>query len=58
VRPSTLALHVNTVQAYCDDALLLDHDDRTFTGGYLGLWTKADSVTEFADLVITGTPAK
>jgi len=40
-----------TVQAYFDDALLL-------TGGYLGLWTKADSVTEFADLVITGTPAK
>jgi hypothetical protein len=35
-----------------------DHDDRTFTGGYLGLWTKADSVTEFAGLVITGTPAK
>ena len=32
-----------------------DHD---VTGGYLGLWTKADSVTEFAGLVITGTPAK
>ena len=46
------------VQAYLDDALLLDHDDRTFTGGYIGLWTKADSVTEFADLVITGTPPK
>jgi hypothetical protein len=46
------------VQAYLDDALLLDHDDRTFTGGYVGLWTKADSVTEFADLVITGAPAK
>jgi 3-keto-disaccharide hydrolase len=45
------------VQAYLDDALLLDHDDRTFSGGYVGLWTKADSVTEFADLVITGTPA-
>jgi hypothetical protein len=45
------------VQAYLDGALLLDHDDRTFTGGYVGLWTKADSVTEFADLVITGTPA-
>jgi hypothetical protein len=46
------------VQAYLDHALLLDHDDRTFTGGYVGLWTKADSVTEFAHLVITGTPAK
>ena len=46
------------VQAYLDDALLIDRDDRTFTGGYVGLWTKADSVTEFAELVIAGTPAK
>jgi len=46
------------VQAYLDDALLLDHEDKTFTGGWIGLWTKADSVTEFADLEITGTPAK
>ena len=46
------------VQAYLDDALLLAHDDRPFAGGYVGLWTKADSVTELAHLVITGTPAK
>ena len=46
------------VQAYLDDALLLDHEDKTFTGGWVGLWTKADSVTEFADFEITGTPAK
>ena len=46
------------VQAYLDDVLLLDHEDKTFTGGWVGLWTKADSVTEFADLEITGTPAK
>lgn len=46
------------VQAYLDDVLRLDHDDRTFTGGYIGLWTKADSVTEFSDLEITGTPTK
>jgi hypothetical protein len=46
------------VQAYLDDALRLDHDDKTFTGGYIGLWTKADSVTEFSDLEITGTPTK
>jgi len=26
--------------------------------GVVGLWTKADSVTEFADLEVTGTPAK
>ncbi len=46
------------VQAYLDDALRINHDDRTFTGGYIGLWTKADSVTEFSDLEIAGTPTK
>jgi hypothetical protein len=46
------------IQAYLNDALLLDHEDRTFSGGWIGLWTKADSVTEFADLVVRGTPTK
>ena len=46
------------IQAYLNDALLLDHEDKTFTSGWVGLWTKADSVTEFADLEITGTLAK
>ena len=44
------------VQAYLDNAPLLDHQDKTFTEGWVGLWTKADSVTEFADLEVTGTP--
>jgi len=46
------------VQAYLDNAALLDHQDKTFTEGWVGLWTKADSVTEFADLEVSGTPAK
>jgi 3-keto-disaccharide hydrolase len=46
------------IQAYLDNALLLDHEDKTFVGGWVGLWTKADSVTEFADLAIVGTPTK
>ena len=46
------------VEAYLNGARLLDHEDRTFTEGWIGLWTKADSVTEFADLEITGTVAK
>ena len=46
------------IQAYLDNALLLDHQDKTFTGGWVGLWTKADSVTEFADLEVTGTPTR
>ena len=43
------------VEAYLNGARLLDHEDKTFTQGWIGLWTKADSVTEFADLEITGT---
>ena len=46
------------IQAYLDGTLLLDHSDKTFTDGWLGLWTKADSVTEFADLEVTGTVVK
>src|SRR6266404_9742232 len=41
------------IQAYLNDSLLHDHEQKTFTGGWVGLWTKADSVTEFADLEIT-----
>jgi Domain of Unknown Function (DUF1080) len=46
------------VEAYLNGARLLDHDDKTFTEGWVGLWTKADSVTEFADLEVTGTVAR
>jgi hypothetical protein len=46
------------IQAYLDDSLLLDHEEKSFTRGWVGLWTKADSVTEFADLEVAGTPAK
>ena len=45
------------IQAYLNGMKLLDHEDKTFTDGWVGLWTKADSVTEFADLEITGTAA-
>jgi hypothetical protein len=46
------------IQGYLDGASLLAHEDKTFVDGWVGLWTKADSVTEFADLEITGTPVK
>jgi len=46
------------IQGYLDGKPLLDHEDRTFTDGWIGLWTKADSVTEFADLEVNGTPLK
>jgi hypothetical protein len=43
------------IQAYVDDKLLIDHEDATFQDGFVGLWTKADSVTEFDDLAASGT---
>ena len=43
------------IQAYLDGKLLIDHDDKTYSEGYVGLWTKADSVTEFDDLEASGS---
>ena len=43
------------IQAYLGDKLLVDHEDGTFAEGYVGLWTKADSVTEFDDLEASGS---
>ncbi|MEQ8281104.1 MAG: hypothetical protein RMA76_05040 [Deltaproteobacteria bacterium] len=42
------------IQAYLDDRLLIDHRDGTFADGWVGLWTKADAVTEFDDVVVRG----
>ncbi len=43
------------IQAHLNGTLVIDHHDATFTSGWVGLWTKADSVTEFDDLTIEGT---
>jgi len=45
------------IQVYLDGNLQIDHEDDTFTTGWVGLWTKADSVTEFDDVAVTGVPA-
>jgi len=42
------------IQAYLNGKLQIDHEDKTYTEGWLGLWTKADSVTEFDDLEAVG----
>src|SRR5215475_12477571 len=44
------------IQAYLNGALLLDHRDARYRTGQVGLWTKADSITAFDDLVIHGVP--
>jgi len=43
------------IQAYLNGRLLLDHRDSRYRSGQVGLWTKADSVTAFDDLVVRGT---
>jgi hypothetical protein len=46
------------IQAYLNGKLQIDHDDKTYAEGYVGLWTKADSVTEFDNLEVSGTAGK
>ncbi|QDE32009.1 DUF1080 domain-containing protein [Shewanella polaris] len=43
-----------TIQAYLNGKLLLNHHDNTFKRGFVGLWTKADSVTEFDQFKVIG----
>jgi len=40
----------NSIKAYLDGKLLIEHMDSSFGSGYVGLWTKADSVTKFDNL--------
>jgi hypothetical protein len=42
------------IQAYLNGKLQIDHEDKTYAEGWVGLWTKADSVTEFDDLDASG----
>ncbi len=42
------------MQAWLDGKPYLDHRDSRFKSGRVGLWTKADSITAFNDLVIRG----
>ena len=42
------------MQAWLDGKLYLDHRDSRFRAGRVGLWTKADSITAFDDLIIRG----
>jgi len=45
------------IQGYLDGTVRLDYRDSRFRSGRVGLWTKADSVTAFDDLVIRGVPS-
>jgi Domain of Unknown Function (DUF1080) len=42
------------IQAWLNGKRYLEHRDSRFKSGAIGLWTKADSITAFDDLVIRG----
>jgi hypothetical protein len=42
------------IVCYLDGKPLIDSHDKTYTKGKVGLWTKADSVIAFDDLVVAG----
>lgn len=42
------------IQAYLNGELYLDHHDTSYGKGFIGLWTKADPVTDFDNLQVTG----
>ena len=44
------------IQVWLDGTLFIDHKDQTYTDGYVGVWTKADAVTDFDDLSVRGVP--
>jgi len=44
------------IQAWLNGTRYLDHRDSRFTSGAVGLWTKADSITAFDDLIVRGKP--
>ena len=41
------------IKGWLNDQFLIDHHDSRFTSGRVGLWTKADSITAFDDLVVS-----
>ena len=45
------------IQAYLNGARLLDYRDSRYRAGQVGLWTKADSIAAFDDLVVRGVHA-
>ena len=51
-RRVTAAISGNTLKGYLDDELLIEYTAERPLSGYVGLWTKADAVTDFEALTI------
>jgi hypothetical protein len=48
-----VAVH-DRIQAWLNGTMHLDHRDGRLKAGRVGLWTKADSITAFDDLIVRG----
>jgi hypothetical protein len=48
-----IAAEGDHIKGWLNDQILIDHHDSRFTSGHVGLWTKADSITAFDDLVVS-----
>jgi len=48
----------NRFRGFLNGALFVEASDDAYKVGRVGLWTKADSVTAFDDLVIRGVPGR
>jgi pyruvate,water dikinase len=48
----TVEISGNTLKGYLDDELVMEYTAERPLAGYVGLWTKADSVTYFDELTI------
>jgi hypothetical protein len=46
------------IKGWLDEQLLIDHRDSRFKSGRVGVWTKADSITAFDDLLIRPTSSE
>jgi hypothetical protein len=47
-----ISANADRIQGWLNDRLLIDERDSRFTGGRIGLWTKADSVTAFDSVLV------
>jgi hypothetical protein len=46
-----IAAEGDHIQGWLNDQRLIDHRDSRFSAGRIGLWTKADSITAFDDVI-------
>ena len=52
----SIAVHGTQLQGFLDGKHLLDYTLKAPVSGKVGLWSKTDSMSEFADFTVTSSP--